>query len=133
MVIGSELEGNGIQIFDMNKLLDLDEESIPVTFSNDKDLTGHFNATLPIGSVHNVVVNEEGNYGVAVGARPRDVGCKSGLQFFSLDDPSNPQDLGCNGDDGYVHDVSDQLLLWTFWACADCLTIGSMSHLPWSR
>jgi len=105
MVIGSELEGNGIQIFDMNKLLDLDDDVIPVTFSNDKDLTGHFNATLPIGSVHNVVVNEEGNYGVAVGARPRTEGCLSGLQFFSLEDPSNPVDLGCNGDDGYVHDA----------------------------
>lgn len=106
MVIGSELEGNGVQIFDMHKLLDLTEDEIPKKFTNAADLTGHFNATLPIGSAHNVVVNEEGQYGVAVGVRPRDVGCLGGLHFFSLEDPSNPVDLGCNSDDGYVHDVS---------------------------
>jgi choice-of-anchor B domain-containing protein len=105
MVIGSELEGNGVQIFDMTKLLDLKPEELPKLFSNEEDLTGHWTEGLPIGSAHNVVVNEEGNYGVAVGARPRDQGCKGGLQFFSLDDPSNPVTLGCNGDDGYVHDA----------------------------
>lgn len=106
MVIGSELEGNGIQIFDMKKLLNLDPKTLPVKFDNQKDLTGHFNATLPLGRAHNVVINEEANYGVAVGVTPRDGPCKSGLHFFSLEDPSNPVALGCNGDDGYVHDVS---------------------------
>jgi hypothetical protein len=47
MIIGSEAEGHGIQIFDMKKLLDIDPAK-PVTFSNDKDLTGHFKG-LPIG------------------------------------------------------------------------------------
>lgn len=105
MIIGSELEGNGVQIFDMKKLLDVDPKKAPVLFSNEKDLTGHFNATLPIGRSHNVVVNEEANYGVAVGVQPRDQGCMGGLHFFSLDDPSNPEDLGCDGQDGYVHDA----------------------------
>jgi choice-of-anchor B domain-containing protein len=105
MVIGSELEGNGIQIFDMTKLLDLTAEEIPKKFTNEDDLTGHWDELLPIGSTHNVVVNEEKNYGVAVGARPRDQGCFGGLHFFSLDDPSNPETLGCNGEDGYVHDA----------------------------
>ncbi|ROT38201.1 hypothetical protein SODALDRAFT_333973 [Sodiomyces alkalinus F11] len=104
MVIGSELEGHGIQIFDMKKLLDLDPADGPVEFSNEHDLTGHFN-DLPIGSSHNVVVNEEANYGVAVGARPRDQDCLGGLVFFDLTDPSNPTRLGCNSQDGYVHDA----------------------------
>lgn len=52
------------------------------------------------------MVNEEANYAVSVGARPReDVECSSGLIFFDLTDPSNPTKMGCNGDDGYVHDV----------------------------
>ncbi|EEY23125.1 conserved hypothetical protein [Verticillium alfalfae VaMs.102] len=99
MLIGSELEGHGIQIFDMRKAADA-----PVRFSNDKDLTGHF-ADLPVGRSHNVVINEEANYGVAVGAAPRNGTCKAGLIFFDLTDPSKPTRLGCNGEDGYVHDA----------------------------
>ncbi|KAF3355249.1 hypothetical protein VdG1_04210 [Verticillium dahliae VDG1] len=105
MVIGSELQGNGIQIFDMRKLLDIKPADAPVIFKHDKDLTGHFNSSLPLGRSHNVVINEEAQYGVAVGVTPRDQGCKGGLHFFDLKDPSKPVDLGCNGDDGYVHDA----------------------------
>ncbi|KAL8294469.1 hypothetical protein RB597_007860 [Gaeumannomyces tritici] len=105
MVIGSELEGNGIQIFDMKKLLQVKKADAPVLFTNEKDLHGHFNETLPIGRTHNVVINEEAKYGVAVGVAPRDEYCKGGLHFFSLEDPANPKALGCNGDDGYVHDA----------------------------
>jgi hypothetical protein len=76
-----------------------------VIFSNERDLTGHFK-DLPQGASHNVVVNEEANYGVAVGSRPRTSGCFGGLIFFDLTDPSKPTRLGCNGNDGYVHDVS---------------------------
>jgi hypothetical protein len=47
MIIGSEAEGHGIQIFDMKKLLEIDPAK-PVTFSNTKDLVGHFKG-LPIG------------------------------------------------------------------------------------
>ncbi|KAK6852864.1 hypothetical protein PG995_011415 [Apiospora arundinis] len=105
MLIGSELEGHGIQIFDMKKLLTIDRSEAPVLFSNDKDLTGHFNETLPLGRSHNVVINEEANYAVAVGVTPRNISCMGGLYFFSLDDPSNPVPLGCDGQDGYVHDA----------------------------
>ncbi|KAG7100480.1 hypothetical protein HYQ44_019832 [Verticillium longisporum] len=104
MLIGSELEGHGIQIFDMRKLLAIKAADAPVRFSNDKDLTGHF-ADLPVGRSHNVVINEEANYGVAVGAAPRNGTCKAGLIFFDLTDPSKPTRLGCNGEDGYVHDA----------------------------
>ncbi|KAL9941540.1 hypothetical protein D7B24_005199 [Verticillium nonalfalfae] len=104
MLIGSELEGHGIQIFDMRKLLTIKAADAPVRFSNEKDLTGHF-ADLPVGRSHNVVINEEANYGVAVGAAPRNGTCKAGLIFFDLTDPFKPTRLGCNGEDGYVHDA----------------------------
>ncbi|KEY69307.1 hypothetical protein S7711_01757 [Stachybotrys chartarum IBT 7711] len=105
MVIGSELVGNGIQIFDMSKLVNIDPADYPYQFTNEEDLTSHYNETLPIGRSHNVVVNEELEYGVAVGAQPRTEVCRSGLHFFSLSDPTNPVALGCNGDDGYIHDA----------------------------
>ena len=74
-------------------------------FDNDKDLAGHF-SDLPVGRTHNVVINEELGYGVAVGAAPRSGPCKAGLIFFDLKDPSDPISLGCDPQDGYVHDVS---------------------------
>ncbi|KAJ3958328.1 hypothetical protein N0V92_005091 [Colletotrichum tropicale] len=105
MVIGSEAVGHGIQIFDMKKLLDIDPAS-PVTFDAKADLTSHFNALLPLGRAHNVVVNEELSYGVAVGAQPRnDTICASGLNFFDLTNPADPISLGCASGDGYVHDA----------------------------
>ncbi|KEY74702.1 hypothetical protein S7711_05453 [Stachybotrys chartarum IBT 7711] len=105
MVIGSELEGHGVQIFDLTKLLDIElaEGDAPVQFGT-ADLTGWFNE-LPIGSSHNVVVNEEAGYGASVGSRPRDQDCLGGFIFFDLEDPSNPTRIGCASDDGYIHDA----------------------------
>ncbi|WDK13068.1 hypothetical protein CGRA01v4_04349 [Colletotrichum graminicola] len=105
MLIGSELEGHGVQIFDMKKLLDIEPAAAPVLFTNEDDLTGHFIESLPLGRSHNVVVNEEAKYAVAVGVQPRNEGCMGGLHFYDIEDPSNPVFLGCDGQDGYVHDA----------------------------
>jgi hypothetical protein len=51
------------------------------------------------------VINEEKQYGVAVGAQPRTSTCRSGLIFFDLKDPARPTSLGCAAGDGYVHDA----------------------------
>lgn len=88
MVIGSEAVGHGIQIFDMTKLLDLSPEN-PKNFSTTTDLTGLFNE-LPVGRAHNVAVNEESDFFVAVGAQPRNDSCAAGLIYVDLSDPSNP-------------------------------------------
>ncbi|KAJ4004020.1 hypothetical protein NW752_010898 [Fusarium irregulare] len=105
VIIGSEAVGHGIQIFDFKKLLKIDPKK-PVVFDAKKDLTSHFNTLLPVGRAHNVVVNEELKYAVAVGAMPRnDPICASGLNFFDLTDPSKPKSLGCAKGDGYVHDA----------------------------
>ncbi|CAL3969718.1 hypothetical protein PZA11_007696 [Diplocarpon coronariae] len=103
MLIASELEGSGVQIFDMTKLLTIDPATAPVHFTQ-ADLTGHF-TDLPLGRSHNVVVNEESNFAATAGSVPRDDACGAGLIFFDLTDPSNPTKLGCNGADGYVHDA----------------------------
>ncbi|KAG9235988.1 hypothetical protein BJ875DRAFT_457570 [Amylocarpus encephaloides] len=103
MLIGSELPGHGVQIFDMRKLLTVDPAS-PVTFDGKTALTGHF-GDLPQGSSHNVVINEELGYGIAVGARPRSATPRGGMVFFDLTDPSNPKTLGVDPQDAYVHDA----------------------------
>ncbi|KAF2277360.1 uncharacterized protein EI97DRAFT_288958 [Westerdykella ornata] len=103
MIIGSEAEKHGIQIFDMTKLLTVDPAN-PVTFSNDKDLAGHYNG-LPIGRTHNVVTNPAGNFIYSVGAAPRNHTCRSGIIFIDISDPSNPTSPGCASADGYVHDA----------------------------
>ena len=102
-IIGSEAEGHGIQIFDLKKLLDIDPAN-PVLFDKFNDLTG-FYADLPIGRTHNVVINEERNYAVSVGAQPRTDACRAGLIFIDLSDPANPTSPGCAAGDGYVHDA----------------------------
>lgn len=103
IMIGSEAYFHGVQIFDMSKLVDINPSS-PATFSSDNDLTGHFDG-LPAGRTHNIVVNEELGYAVAVGAAPRWSECASGLLFIDLSDPANPSSPGCASGDGYVHDA----------------------------
>ncbi|KAG9231338.1 hypothetical protein BJ875DRAFT_444182 [Amylocarpus encephaloides] len=109
MVIGSEAVGHGVQFFDMRKvgvlthLLTLDPAS-PKTFDGKLDLAGHFNE-LPVGRTHNVVINEDLGYVVAVGAQPRNSTCKAGLIFIDVSDISNPTTPGCSDLDGYVHDA----------------------------
>ena len=94
-VIGSEAINHGVQIFDMKKLLDIDG-SEPVNFTQE-DLTGHWGLSddwnaLPVGRTHNIVVNEELNYAVAVGSvggnetiRVRgDLPCRGGLIYIDI-------------------------------------------------
>lgn len=92
MIIGSEAEGHGIQIFDMKKLLTVDPKN-PVIFSNTGDLAGHY-AGLPVGRTHNVVTNPDGNFIYAVGAVPRTDKCKSGIIFIDITDPAKPTSPG---------------------------------------
>ncbi|KAM3420199.1 hypothetical protein BST61_g3490 [Cercospora zeina] len=105
MIIGSEAVAHGVQIFDMRKLLMVDPKN-PKVFSIITDVTV-FNDPigLPTGRSHNVVVNEERNYAVAVGAAPRNTTCNSGLVFINMDNPTRPYMSGCSPQDGYVHDA----------------------------
>ncbi|KAF1955914.1 hypothetical protein CC80DRAFT_516792 [Byssothecium circinans] len=103
MIIGSEAEGHGIQIFDMKKLLTIDPAK-PVTFNKLTDLVGHYNK-LPSGRTHNVVTNPAGKYIYSVGAQPRTDACRSGIIFIDISDPSKPTNAGCASADGYVHDA----------------------------
>lgn len=104
MVIGSEMINHGIQIFDMTKLLDIDPAK-PVTYDPATDVTAHFTDLPGPGRSHNVVVYEETDLLLVVGSQPRNDACRSGIIFVDLKDISNPKRIGCNPNDGYVHDV----------------------------
>lgn len=103
VIIGSEAQGHGIQIFDWKKLLTIDPKK-PVTFDKIKDCVGYYDK-LPVGRTHNVVTNPKGNYIYSVGAMPRSDKCKSGIIFIDIKDPSKPTEAGCASGDGYVHDA----------------------------
>ncbi|KZM18566.1 uncharacterized protein EKO05_0002333 [Ascochyta rabiei] len=104
VVIGSEAVNHNVQIFDLNKLLTLDPKN-PKVFDTQKDLTGLFSDTLPIGRTHNIVIDWDNEYAIAVGAQPRNQTCAAGLQYIDLKDPTKPSTPGCASQDGYVHDA----------------------------
>ncbi|KJZ73961.1 hypothetical protein HIM_06629 [Hirsutella minnesotensis 3608] len=100
--IGSESKDHGMQIFDLNKLLEIRNGS--KTFDTKTDLTALYTG---FGSSHNIIADPETNTIFAVGATPG-AACNnsnSGLIMLDVKDPSKPQLLGCAGDDGYVHDA----------------------------
>lgn len=102
-IIGSEAVNHFVQIFDLTKLLSIPQGQTK-TFSTATDLTSLFRG-LPNGRAHNIVINEQNNYAIAVGAQPRTSTCRSGLIFIDLTDPANPTSPGCAAQDGYVHDA----------------------------
>ncbi|KAH6887844.1 hypothetical protein BKA70DRAFT_1332568 [Coprinopsis sp. MPI-PUGE-AT-0042] len=102
-IIGSEAVSHYVQIFDLTKLLSIPQGQTK-TFSAATDLTSLFRG-LPNGRAHNIVINEERNYAIAVGAQPRTSACRSGLIFIDLTNPANPTSPGCASQDGYVHDA----------------------------
>ncbi|TLD07564.1 hypothetical protein PgNI_10936 [Pyricularia grisea] len=102
-IIGSEAVDHNIQIFDLNKVADLSPDS-PVTFNPQTDLIGLFD-DLPIGRAHNVVIDWDNEYAIAVGAQPRNQTCQAGLEYIDLSNPSSPFKPGCASSDGYTHDA----------------------------
>ncbi|KAI5801740.1 hypothetical protein DFH27DRAFT_67368 [Peziza echinospora] len=108
-IIGSEAVDHGIQIFDVNKAIEVRQNWNRLSrsskvFDLKKDVTGLF-TDLPVGRSHNVVIAEASKHIIAVGAQPRNDTCRSGLIFIDVSDPSNPTRTGCAADDGYVHDA----------------------------
>jgi len=65
---------------------------------------------VPIGRAHNVVIDWDNEYAIAVGAQPRNQSCAAGLEYINLDDPSNPYKPGCASSDGYTHDAQYYIL-----------------------
>ncbi len=91
--IVSEAGGHGMQVFDLNRLLE-DFEETPVEF----DVDAYYDA---FGNAHNIVINEESGFAYGVGTGT----FQGGLHFVDINDPLNPQIAGGFAGDGYTHDA----------------------------
>lgn len=92
-VVADSVSGQGIQVFDLRRLLDPGTE-LPITFDHDAHFTGFDRA-------HNIAINEESGFAYAVGSEQ----CDGGLLMVDIRQPQNPQYAGCYDGDGYTHDV----------------------------
>jgi choice-of-anchor B domain-containing protein len=94
--------GNGIQVFDLTRLRDIDNDDAPVTVDADAVYEG-------ISNAHDIAINEDTGFAYAVGATGDVAGVPpchdGGLHMVDIHDPLNPTFAGCFDDDGYTHDV----------------------------
>jgi choice-of-anchor B domain-containing protein len=96
--IVSESSGNGLQVFDLTRLRELEYTGTPVTVTEDAFYGGY-------GNAHDVVINEDTGYAYAVGTGSTGNVCASGLHMVDIRDPKNPTYAGCYNADGYTHDA----------------------------
>lgn len=116
--IVSEIDGHGMQVFDLTKLREATGSS-PTTFDADAVYTGGPEGEGGLGHVHNVFVNEETDVAYPVGSNTCENGGDDpehgGLHMVDVSDPLNPTFLGCAlvppptdpeaPNNNYVHDV----------------------------
>ncbi len=90
--IVSEASGHGMQVFDLTRLRNVQNQ--PETFSEDAYYGG-------FGHCHNLVINEETGYAYAVGTSS----FSGGPHFVNIQDPLNPVAAGGFNGDNYCHDA----------------------------
>lgn len=91
-IVGDEVLGHGIQVFDLTRLRQVQQP--PVTFTMDAHYT-EFN------SAHNIFINEQSGFAYATGGET----CAGGLHMVDIRQPTQPAFAGCFSADGYTHDV----------------------------
>ncbi|MBO6781475.1 MAG: choice-of-anchor B family protein [Rhodothermales bacterium] len=101
-VVADGAGNHGVQIFDLNELLDV--PGAPVTFSETARYDG-------IASAHNIVINEESGFAYTVGNSMGGEVCGGGSHILDLTNPLEPTFAGCFGHEGtgnagtgYTHD-----------------------------
>ena len=97
-VVADNASGHGVQILDLTRLRDLEEYT-------ELDTDGRYTG---VGSVHNIVINEETGFAYAVGSGT----CGGGMHALDLDSPTAPVFAGCIqisgtglSGSGYTHDA----------------------------
>lgn len=96
--IVSEAPNHGVQVFDLTRLRGLEPDAAR-EFEPETVFIG--TDDMPLGSVHNIVMNEDTGFAFAVGAQE----CAGGLYMINVQEPTNPQYAGCFDEDGYTHDA----------------------------
>lgn len=90
--IVSEAPDHGMQVFDLTRLLNV--ENPPALF----DADAHYDA---FGNAHNIAINESTGFAYAIGTNT----FEGGLHIVDINDPINPSIAGDFAEDGYTHDV----------------------------
>lgn len=90
--IVAEAGDHGMQVFDLQRLIDASD--LPVTFDSD----AHYDL---FGRAHNIAINEESGYAYAVGT----LTFEGGLHIVDINDPLNPVIAGDFAEDEYTHDA----------------------------
>jgi len=95
--IVSEARDHGLQVFDLTHLRG---RTSVAYFTPDAVLN-------TFGNAHNIVSHSEKNLVYVVGATATGgyQTCRGGLLVVDVSNPLNPTQIGCFGDDGYVHDA----------------------------
>lgn len=97
----AEGEGNGLQVFDLTRLRDIDYDDAPVTV----DADAHYDN---FGDAHNLIINEDTGFAYVVGinnAPAHGDDCDGSLHMVDIRDPLNPVFAGCGDRDESTHDA----------------------------
>lgn len=99
-IVADAAQEHGMQIFDLTHLRFADPTKMPINFEPDAVYRG-------LASSHNIIINEDSGFGYAVGVRAGGESCGGQLHMVSLNDPLNPEFVGCysNPDTGGTHDA----------------------------
>lgn len=89
----SEAPGHGLQIFNLEQLLTVNQP--PITFME----TEHYDG---FGNAHNIAINEASGFAYVAGTLNT---CNGGLHMIDIQEPTNPLFAGCVSQDGYTHDT----------------------------
>ena len=88
---------HGMQVFDLTRLRDISVDEMPALFEPDFHYTR-------IGSSHNIAINEETGIAYTIGGGGAGDTCGGGLHMINIDDPKNPEFVGC-APTGGTHDT----------------------------
>ena len=88
---------HGMQVLDLTRLRDVSPDDMPVLFEPDVHYTR-------IGSSHNIAINEETGIAYTIGGGGAGDTCGGGLHMINIDDPRNPEFVGC-APTGGTHDT----------------------------
>lgn len=104
-VVADGAGAHGMQVFDLTRLRDVDDDDPPQTFAP----TATYDR---IRSAHNIVIDEETGFAYSVGGSGGGRTCGGGLHMIDVRDPADPSFAGCFADrstgrrgSGYTHDA----------------------------
>ncbi len=99
-VVADGSRQHGMQILDLTTLRDIDPADMPIEL----EPSGHYTG---VASSHNIIINEDTGFAYAVGNDSGGESCGGQLHMISLEDPKNPQFLGCytHPEFGGTHDA----------------------------